>query len=94
MLEVGDFNFYVRRGYAMVIANMRGTWGSEGDFGNLNPDRDSIQDIADTIEWLAARPWSSGRVAMNGVLFFGGAKAHCRAAAAQPQGDLRDVRLE
>ena len=50
MLEVGDFNFYVRRGYVMVIANMRGTWGSEGEFGNLNPDHDSIQDIADAIE--------------------------------------------
>lgn len=70
MLEVGDFNFYVRRGYVMVIANMRGTWGSEGEFGNLNPDHDSIQDIADAIEWLAARPWANGRVAMNGVSYF------------------------
>ncbi len=70
LLEVGDFNFYVRRGYVFVIANMRGTWGSEGEFGNLNPDHDSIQDIADTIEWLAARPYSNGRVAMNGVSYF------------------------
>ena len=70
MLEVGDFNFYVRRGYVMVIANMRGTWGSEGEFGNLNPDAASIQDIADSIEWLASRSWSNGRVAMNGVSYF------------------------
>ncbi len=70
LLEVGDFNFYVRRGSVFVIATMRGTWGAEGDFGNLNPDHESIQDIADTIEWLAARPWSSGRVAMNGVSYF------------------------
>ncbi|MSQ53192.1 MAG: CocE/NonD family hydrolase [Betaproteobacteria bacterium] len=70
MLEVGDFNFYVRRGFVMVIANMRGTFGSEGLFGNLNPDNDSIQDIADTIEWLGSRPWANGRVAMNGVSYF------------------------
>ena len=29
-LEVGDFNFYVRRGYAFVIAQLRGTFGEIG----------------------------------------------------------------
>ena len=69
-LEVGDFNFYVRRGYAFVIAQLRGTWGAEGNFGNLHPDADSMQDIADAIEWLADQPWCDGKVALNGVSYF------------------------
>ena len=69
-LEVGDFNFFVRRGYAFVIANLRGTYGSEGFFGNLNPDQASIRDICDVIGWLGEQPWCDGNIAMNGVSYF------------------------
>ncbi|OGA33379.1 MAG: hypothetical protein A3G80_04940 [Betaproteobacteria bacterium RIFCSPLOWO2_12_FULL_62_13b] len=83
-LEVGDFNFYVRRGYAFVIANMRGTHGSDGEFGNLHPDADSIRDIADAIGWIAEQPWCDGNVAMNGVSYF--SVVQKRAAALKPAG--------
>jgi uncharacterized protein len=83
-LEVGDFNFFVRRGYAFVIANLRGTFGSEGMFGNLHPDQRSMQDICDVIEWLAAQPWCDGNVAMNGVSYF--SVVQKRAAALRPRG--------
>jgi uncharacterized protein len=83
-LEVGDFNFYVRRGYAFVIANMRGTYGSDGEFGNLHPDADSIRDIADAIGWTAGQPWCDGNVAMNGVSYF--SVVQKRAAVLKPAG--------
>jgi len=69
-LEVGDFNFFVRRGYAFVIANLRGTGDSGSEFGNLDPDPVSVRDIAEAIEWLAVQPWCNGKVAMNGVSYF------------------------
>ncbi len=81
-LEVGDFNFYVRRGYAFVIAQLRGTFGAGGDFGNLHPDADSMRDIAGVIEWIAAQPWCDGKVAMNGVSYF--SVVQKRAAALRP----------
>ncbi|MDP6175350.1 MAG: CocE/NonD family hydrolase [Rhodospirillales bacterium] len=29
-IEASDFNFYVRRGYAFIIVNIRGSFGSDG----------------------------------------------------------------
>lgn len=67
-MEAGDSGFFARRGYAHVVANIRGTGNSGGYFGNL--DRRSIQDIAEAVEWLAGQPWANGRVAMTGVSYF------------------------
>jgi predicted acyl esterase len=69
-IESGDYNFYVRRGYVMVIATIRGARGSGGCFGNLEPDPRSVKDIYEAIEWLAKQPWSTGNVGMNGVSYF------------------------
>lgn len=69
-IEAGDFNFYVRRGYAFVIANLRGTQGSDGYFGNLDPDHQTIQDIYEAIEWIAHQPWCDGNVGMFGISYF------------------------
>ncbi len=70
LIEAGDFNFYVRRGYAFVIANLRGTQASDGYFGNLDPDRQTIQDIYEAIEWIAHQPWCDGNVGMTGISYF------------------------
>ena len=67
-IEAGDYNFYVRRGYVQVIANIRGTGRSGGTFGYVN--RESLQDVYDVIEWLARQPWSNGKVGMFGASFF------------------------
>nr|WP_231711582.1 CocE/NonD family hydrolase [Xanthobacter dioxanivorans] len=40
------------------------------------------QDICDCIEWLAAQPWCTGKVAMNGISYF--AANQWRVAARQP----------
>ncbi len=69
-IESGDFNFYTRRGYVFVIMNIRGTWASDGIFANRNPDRRTIQDLYEAIEWLAKQPWCDGNVGMFGVSYF------------------------
>ena len=55
---------WVQYGYAIVNADPRGIFASEGDiqyFGTTD-----AQDGYDTIEWIAAQPWCSGKVAMSG----------------------------
>src|SRR5262249_21406298 len=69
-IEAGDYNFYVRRGYAMVIATVRGARGSGGVFGNIEPDPATTQDAYNAIEWLARQPWCDGKVGMLGASYF------------------------
>src|SRR6266700_2986812 len=53
----------VERGYAAVYQDCRGRHGSEGE------DRvyaDDAADGHDTLDWIAAQPWTNGRVGMSG----------------------------
>lgn len=61
--------YLVRRGYASVVAEPRGTGSSEGtwDFGSDRERRDGY----DIVEWAAAQPWSSGDVGMVGDSYRG-----------------------
>ena len=62
--------FWVRKGYAAVVQDVRGKWASEGQFEpNLN--RNEIADGYDTIDWIARQPWSNGKVGMWGESYFG-----------------------
>lgn len=67
-IESGDFNFYVRRGYAMALCNLRGTGRSGGEFDHLGDG--TVQDVYDAIEWLATQPWCDGQVATFGASYF------------------------
>ena len=68
-LEAGDPNFFVRRGYVHVIANIRGSGESEGYYPFLaDPE---AQDGYELIEWIAKQPWCDGNVGMFGVSYFG-----------------------
>lgn len=67
-IEAGDFNFYVRRGYAFLIINITGTHRSGGFFGNIDPQ--SIEDVYQAIEWTARQPWCDGQIGMTGVSHF------------------------
>ena len=58
----------VRRGYAVVLQDVRGRYASDGDF---DPYRREGPDGYDTIEWAAAQPWSSGRVGTYGLSYPG-----------------------
>jgi hypothetical protein len=80
MLEAGDPNFFVRRGYAHIIANVRGS-GRSGGYLDLFQPREA-QDSSEMIEWIATQPWCDGNVGMFGVSYF--AMAAQRAAALNP----------
>ena len=60
--------FYVEHGYAVVSQDVRGRGDSEGQFGFWFQE---VDDGYDTIEWLAAQPWSNGRVGMMGPSYPG-----------------------
>ena len=58
----------VRRGYAVVIQDVRGRFHSDGEF---TPFHQEINDGYDTVEWCAAQPWSDGNVGMYGTSYVG-----------------------
>jgi uncharacterized protein len=69
-IEAGASDFFVPRGYVHVIANCRGTSGSEGTFGFY--DGQERRDMHDLVEWAAVQPWSNGNVGMIGISYFAG----------------------
>ena len=60
--------FFARRGYAVVVQDLRGTGGSEGE---LLPYRAGTSDGAATLDWIVAQPWSNGRVGTFGCSALG-----------------------
>ncbi len=59
---------FVRRGYAVVIQDVRGRNESEGEW---NPMVHEQEDGDDTINWIAKQPWSDGKVSMFGGSYLG-----------------------
>lgn len=57
-----------RRGYIVVIQDVRGTFTSDGDF---DPMRNEAEDGADTVAWASTLPGSNGDVAMYGGSYMG-----------------------
>ncbi len=60
-------DFFVPRGYVVVLQDLRGRYRSEGTgqyfhTANEHEGRDGY----DTVEWIAAQPWSNGRAEWNG----------------------------
>jgi hypothetical protein len=60
---------YVPRGYAVVVADVRGFGNSAGCVDVWGPREQ--QDQYDLVEWVAAQPWSDGKVAMYGQSYVG-----------------------
>lgn len=58
----------VDAGYVVVTQDVRGRFGSEGEF---EPFRSEAADGVATIHWAAEQPWSSGVVAMAGMSYCG-----------------------
>lgn len=79
-IEAGNTPFWVSRGYVHVIANLRGTGGSGGEFGFF--DSQERRDMHDLVEWAAAQPWCDGNVGMIGISYF--AMTQLEAAVERP----------
>jgi uncharacterized protein len=72
---------YCRKGYIMVIEDVRGRWMSEGDFADVRPfnfnkkaknDVDESSDTYDTIDWLLKNlENNNGKVGVFGISYPG-----------------------
>ena len=62
------FSKAVRRGYAVVVEDVRGRYASEGNF---TPYQNEGRDGYDTIEWAAAQPWSNLSMGTFGLSYPG-----------------------
>ncbi len=65
--ESPDPVHWVQQGYAVVQADVRGMYKSEGHAGVLR--QQEAEDYYDLIEWAASQPWSTGRVGLLGVSY-------------------------
>jgi uncharacterized protein len=65
--ESPDPAYWTARGYAVVNADIPGSWYSGGDATFLSPEEAACGH--DLIEWAAAQPWSNGKVGMSGVSY-------------------------
>src|SRR5262245_3529781 len=77
-------DYLVRRGYVMVVVDVRGTGSSEGTWSAFGTREQ--RDGAEVVEWAhdRARPWSDGRVGMLGPSYLGIGQLFT--AARQPDG--------
>ena len=76
--------FFIPRGYVVALQDVRGRHDSEGtgEYFHIANAKEGI-DGADTVEWLAARPWCSGRIGSMGSSY--AALAQVRMAFQSPQ---------
>lgn len=61
-------NMYARRGYVVVVQDVRGTGESKGKFDPMVNER---KDGYDTIDWISKQSWCDGNVGMIGASYVG-----------------------
>ena len=67
--EVVDPEKWVPHGYACVRVDSRGAGRSPGFIDPFSPRE--TRDFYQCIEWAGVQPWSSGKVGLNGVSYYG-----------------------
>lgn len=60
--------YWAKRGYALVVQDVRGRWASEGVY---EPFFNELDDGYDTVDWVARQPWCDGTVGVMGESYFG-----------------------
>jgi putative CocE/NonD family hydrolase len=65
-------DFFVPRGYAVVVVDVRGCGASFGTRDSFRSprERDDYRELAD---WIVAQPWSSGVIGSTGISYLGAA---------------------
>jgi putative CocE/NonD family hydrolase len=88
--------YFVRRGYAFVSADVRGSGASFGTASHPWSEAE-VRDAAELVDWIVAQPWSNGRVGAEGVSYNGTAaellvtNGHPAVRAAAPRFCLFDA---
>jgi predicted acyl esterase len=67
--EVVDPEKWVPHDYACVRVDSRGAGCSPGYIDHFSPRE--TKDFYDCIEWAAVQPWSTGKVGLNGISYYG-----------------------
>jgi len=67
--EVVDPEKWVPHGYACVRVDSRGCGCSPGFIDHFSPRE--TKDFYDCIEWAGVQPWSSGKIGLNGISYYG-----------------------
>ncbi len=67
--EVVDPEKWVPRDYVCVRVDSRGAGCSPGHIDHFSPRE--TKDFYDCIEWAGVQPWSSGKVGLNGISYYG-----------------------
>lgn len=62
--------YFAERGYAFVVVDVRGTGASFGTRVNEFSDAEQADGSA-ILDWIAAQPWSNGRVGATGTSYVG-----------------------
>lgn len=57
---------FARRGYVAIMQDVRGRWGSDGEFYFL---RNEAEDGADTLAWIKDQPWCNGKIGTLGLSY-------------------------
>jgi putative CocE/NonD family hydrolase len=60
--------FWVRRGFARVLIDQRGSGAS---FGTLRYGKSTLDDMREIVDWVVKQPWSNGRVGAIGDSYEG-----------------------
>ncbi len=68
MQRVIDAPRAVQAGYAVVLQDCRGRFGSEGEF---TPIFNEAHDGVDTVTWITQQPWSNGQIGTVGRSYHG-----------------------
>ena len=82
VLSGGDPKYLVKRGYAQLTVDARGTGSSEGIWKAFSARE--AKDAGAIVAWAHRQPWSNGRVGMTGASYMGISQIF--AAARHPAG--------
>jgi len=71
--NTGKFrDFFVPRGYAVVVVDVRGTGASFGTRDSFRSPRER-EDSREIADWIVAQPWSNGLIGATGISYVGAA---------------------